>query len=492
MSEPTTYSQTRWTKAIDRALETMTDTEASIRFHIRRWALRKRRAELGFLRPMEIEPDWTSQHEALLGTMPDTQIAAQTGIKLYWVRKRRFERGIPTYQIPETVETREHRGAHTWTVAEEALLGTMPDTVIAERLDLTPSTVTKYRQSLGIESFRKGGDVEWTPGMLRLLGDVPDGTLAREYGISHSSVKIRRIEEGIYPYGQTAMDPDPVLPLDVIELIGKETDQRLFQVYGVARQKIRLYRALHGIQAAPPPDRFIHHWTQEDEQLLGTNSDRRVAAQIGVTPMQAMYRRTQLGIPSAGKKSSLRWTQNRIAQLGREPDHVLAKHWNVPQGLIRIKREELGIEPCLRNHQELSPEAGKLLGTMNDRALARQYGVSATFIRNARLEAGIDAYRSTSPFLWKRKDLKRLGTVHDDVLAQELGVSPQFIALKRSQLGIEAHRRVHKVNWHDPKIQKQLGVISDGELARKLGVTPGAVRSKRVNLNIEAWKPPQK
>ncbi len=490
MSEPTTYLQTRWTKAIDRALETMTDVEASIQFHIRRSAIRKRRVELGFQRSGGSEPEWTTEHDAMLGNMPDTEISAQTGIKAYWIRKRRSALGIETYQVPDTIEAMERRSPHRWTARQEALLGTQPDPVIAEQLDLTPSNVTFHRNSLGIAPFRRGGEVEWTPGMLRLLGEVPDGRLARDYEISHSAVKLRRIEEGIPPDGKSEMDPDPELPLDVIELLGRETDQRLAKVYGVSRQKLRIYRALHGIDKAPPKDRFTHNWTEQDEQLLGSTSDRRVAAQIGVTPMQVMYRRKHLGIPSPGKKPSLRWTQKRIAQLGREPDHVLAKQWNVPQGVIRKKREELAIEPCTRTYQELPTEACEMLGTMQDNALARQFGLSPTFVRNARIDAGIAPYRSTSPFVWKRKDLKRLGSVHDDVLAQQLGVSPQFVAQKRRELGIAAYRRVNKIDWNDPKIRKQLGVISDGELARKLKVTPGAILSKRKSLGISAWKPP--
>ncbi|TWT56327.1 hypothetical protein [Allorhodopirellula solitaria] len=493
MSEPTTHQQTRWTQAIDRALENMTDVEASVQFHIRRAAIRRRRHELGILRPTSEEPAWTAKHESLLGTMPDREIAAQTGIKSYWVRKRRIDLQIPPYQVPEAIDaTQQHRPPHRWTASEEALLGTEPDTVIAHQLDLTPSIVTNHRNALEIEPYRRGGEVEWTPGMLRMLGDVPDGTLAREYGVAHSAVKLRRIEEGIPPFGRATMDPDPELPLDVIELVGKETDQRLSKTYGVARYKIRIYRALHGIDQAPPMDRFAHHWTEQDDQLLGTASDRRVAAKIGVRPQQVMYRRVQLGIPSPGKKSSLRWTKKRIDQLGRDPDHVLGKQWNVSPSVVRKKREELEIEPCKRRSQELSVEARELLGTVPDNVLAKQFGFSPTFIRNARNDAGIAPCRSTAPFIWKKKNLKRLGRVHDDVLAQELSLSPEFIAQKRRALGIAAFRRVNKVDWNDPKIRKQLGVISDAELARKLGVTSGAILSKRKALGIPAWKPPKK
>jgi hypothetical protein len=99
--------------------------------------------------------------------------------------------------------------------------------------------------------------------MLDLLGEVPDGTLAREYEISPASVKIKRIEMGILPFGKMHMDPEPELPRRVIPLIGKVPDKCLSDQFNVARLKIRIYRALHKIPLADFKQPTLHDWTAE-------------------------------------------------------------------------------------------------------------------------------------------------------------------------------------------------------------------------------------
>lgn len=485
MSESTTYSQTRWTKEIDRALAKMTDFDAAQKFGIRRAAIRKRRGELGLLRYREDEPKWKASDERLLGTMPDTELAQKLNIRPYWIRKRRIDLGIEAYQIPPEPATElERRDAHQWTQAEIETLGTQPDTVIAEHLNMSPGCVTRHRNLLGIAPFRRGGPVEWTKGMLRLLGEVPDGNLAKEYEVSPASVKIRRIELGIPPYGSNEMDREPQLPLDVIEQIGKKTDQRLSLIYGVSRLQIRIYRALHKIPAKPLEPKSLHKWTKAEDALLGTISDRRAAAKIGVTAGQVLNRRRKLGIPVLGKDTTLRWTEKRIALLGTEPDHVLAKLWNVTQGLIREKRESLGIPKCERTSREIPALCIDELGTTSDNVLAERYGMTPTVIRNLRTEAGIPPFKTTAPFQWTANRLKKLGTQPDDELAVLWGVSPAFVAKKRSELNLPARRRPTKVDWQDPKNVALLGTMSDGQLAKKLNVTAGAVALQRRNRNI--------
>ena len=415
MPEPTPYSQTRWTKEIDRALAKMSDFQAAQQFGIRRSAIRKRRAELGLSKQGESEPEWKAADERLLGTMPDTELAEKLDIRPYWVRKRRNDLGIDAYRVPPGPATElERRDAHQWTSAEIKLLGTQPDTVIAERLNMDPTCVTRHRNSLGIAPFRRGGPVEWTPGMLRLLGEVPDSVLAKEYEISNASVKIRRIELGIPPYGSNEMDSAPELPLDVIEQLGKQTDQRLAEIYGVSRRQLRVYRALHKIPTKPIEPKPLHKWTKAEDALLGTNSDRRVAAEIGVTPGQVAIRRRKLGIPAHGKDVTIRWTKKRIAVLGTEPDHVFAGLWNVPQSLVREKRESLGISKCERSRREIPQECIAELGTKPDKVIAESYGMTATSIRNLRVAAGIQPFKSVATFRWTARHLKKLGTKPDD------------------------------------------------------------------------------
>lgn len=492
MHDLTTYSETRWTQAIDAAIREMTDFAASQQFGIRRAAIMKRRRELGIVRSPDAGPKWTAARTKLLGTALDTELAAKWNIGVYHVRQRRILHGIPPFQIPPVPESEvSRRPPHQWTKKEEALLGTQPDTVIADRLDLDPGVVTVHRNRLGILPFRRGGPVEWTEGMLRLLGDVPDGTLAKEYEVSHASVKIKRIEEGIPPYGQDEMDVEPVLPLAVLDQIGKVPDNVLARVHRVSRVNLRIYRALHGIPLAPyhPAERRV--WKKSEDQLLGTMSDGRAAARIGTTRGQAMLRRKRLKIPAFGQQASIRWTRSRLEQLGQVADHVLARQWKISQTDVRKKREAMGIPPSQQKTSPIPAECYEQLGKAADTQVARQFSLSPTMIRNLRQQAGIPPFRSSAPFDWTKSRCKLLGKKHDEDLAAEWGVSPQFVAAKRQELKIPVYRRVRKIDWNDSRTIRLLGTMSDGQLAKQLSVTPGAVRIQRVKRNIPPFEKPK-
>jgi|GEM_PF-4032670 len=489
MTDFTTYSGTRWTQAIDSAISNMTDFAASQHFSIRRSAIMQRRRELGIDRTADTGPKWTDARSRLLGTLPDTELAAMWNIGVYFVRQRRISLGIPPCQIPSAPESLvARRPAHHWTKQHEKLLGTQPDTVIADRLDLDASVVTLHRNQLGIAPFRRGGPVEWTEGMLRLLGDVPDGTLGKEYEVSFASVKIKRIEEGIPPYGQDEMDFEPVLPLAVIDQIGKVPDNILTRVHKVSRLNLRIYRALHGIPLAPyrPPERRV--WKKYEDRLLGTMSDGRVAARIGATKAQVMLRRNRLSIPAFGQEASIRWTKSRIDKLGQLPDHVLARQWKISQTQVRKKRESIGILPSQQKTLPIAAECYEQLGKAPDTQIARKFSLSSTMVRNLRKQAGLPPFRSSAAFNWTNRHCKLLGKKHDEDLAAEWGVSPQFVAGKRCELKIPPYRRVRKVDWNHPDNYELLGTMSDGQLAKQLSVTPFAVRIQRTKRNIPPFE----
>ncbi len=89
MHDFTTYSETRWTQAIDAAIREMTDFAASQQFGIRRAAVMKRRRELGGDRSLDAGPKWTEARTKLLGTALDTELAAKWNIGVYYVRQLR-------------------------------------------------------------------------------------------------------------------------------------------------------------------------------------------------------------------------------------------------------------------------------------------------------------------------------------------------------------------------------------------------------------------
>ena len=83
-----------------------------------------------------------------------------------------------------------------WTPDEDALVGTMKDRDVGERIGRSESAVSDRRYVLGVAAFtkrkRRGKPITWTPAKERLLGTMPDGELARKLRCSPMAVFYRR------------------------------------------------------------------------------------------------------------------------------------------------------------------------------------------------------------------------------------------------------------------------------------------------------------
>lgn len=90
--------------------------------------------------------------------------------------------------------------AISWTPEMDALLGTLPDRAVAERLGVSPLSVSDRRAQLGIPPYRsQHRDIPWTPEMDALLYTAPARELAERWGVSASAVKARRRRVGCRP-----------------------------------------------------------------------------------------------------------------------------------------------------------------------------------------------------------------------------------------------------------------------------------------------------
>lgn len=101
-----------------------------------------------FPRPLRrplLHSRWTGELLALLGTMPDAVLAARLGLHASAVFFARARRGIPAYKPRPPIEL---------TPEQIAQLGTRSDAELARRWDLATSTVRKKRLSLGIPVHR--------------------------------------------------------------------------------------------------------------------------------------------------------------------------------------------------------------------------------------------------------------------------------------------------------------------------------------------------
>jgi hypothetical protein len=140
----------------------------------------------------ERDDRWSEEELALLGTMPDEQLAERIARTALAVSLKRRKLGIGPYRPPGCAGPR-------WTEEELALLGTAPDKEIARRIGRTWFSVYQKRWELGIIEYRPPGCPThlWTEEEIALLGTAPDEEIARHIGRTSWAVCRKRRERGI-------------------------------------------------------------------------------------------------------------------------------------------------------------------------------------------------------------------------------------------------------------------------------------------------------
>lgn len=467
------------------------DLELSKQFKIPPTTIRNLRTRRGIVGVSRVGKDstapfvWTKQKDALIGTMPDTIVAIRLEVTVAIVRYRRAVLGIDAYVPPQVVSGEPRNEPYNWTPEQDQLLGTMHDTELARQLTIKHSTVTYRRLCLGIEPYRTGGRIDWTDEMIRSLGTLPDNHIAAYFEIAPSSVKLKRLILNIPPNGSDEPEKLPQIPIRLWNKLGKVADTELEKQYNIPRRYLRVIRAINDIPTAPRifPTKFS--WDNGSEKLLGTMSDANVARKLNIAASQIRYRRQILNIPAFGYSNKIEWNKQRLSSLGKKPDHILAKEWGYPQKDVCEKRESLNIKAKSKSIWKKKDIA--LLGTMSDKNVAQRIGLSATCIINKRKELGIAPFSAVLKINWTKTLLNQLGKISDSQLAFKMGVHTSAVHKKRVELGIlpaPDHRGV----WIMAKNRGLLGTMSDPALGKKLGVTASAVRSKRVALGIPAFK----
>ncbi len=241
------------------------------------------------------------------------------------------------------------------------------------------------------------------------------------------------------------------------------------------------------------------------ELPLGQVSDADLAKELGVNPSVVLYNRRKLGISPYSGGTTPKKIDWRLVPLGQASDCELAKQLNCSdtavlrarhrnnisayhpqqndsvdvdsQPLIDDPNVELAAHQnkrrtCKKNNkQRIKDLDTSLLGTVPDRILAQQIGVTRQAIHAARQRRGIPPFNET---FW---DEFLLGTVPDYILAQQIGVSRQAIHAARQRRGI---RLFNETFWD----QQPLGTMPDNVLAQELQCSTGAVQRARKLRNI--------
>ena len=118
-------------------------------------------------------------------------------------------------------------------------------------------------------------------------------------------------------------------------------------------------------------------WSREEEQLLGTKSNRALARKFGRTTLTVVTRRWQLG-------NSLRkpWRPEDDKLLGLRPDEQVAMFLKRPRYQVAYRRRQLDIPFKHPNCHLWKPGEIAMLGWKTDEAVARLTGRNVKNVRH--------------------------------------------------------------------------------------------------------------
>jgi len=360
--------------------------------------LHTRRGQLARGRVRRQAPEWTLEEDRLLGTKPDSVLARRFGRPVGAVRARRGQKRI--------------RVKKDWRPADDRALGTRTDRQIALLLGRSVTNVGWRRKKLGIPP--KAKPRPWTPDEEALLGSKPDRELAQAFGRTIVAVEARRIELG---------RPKPDAAFKVIKVRAKEVS-----------------RSQPGTRPNAKPRAAYCTWTPEEDALLGQLTDAEAARKLGYQLARVRRRRHLLGLLN-NNPNHRQWTKEEVALLGTRPDREVAALVNRSTGNVRCKRLELGI-PFHNPHYEIwKPTELALLGKLPDEEVAQRTGHSLASVRRARTKRRIFSVRRVAPD-WRPEEEVLLGTAPDRVVAGRLNRTEGAVLHRRVSKGIPA--------WHEP------------------------------------------
>ena len=155
-----------------------------------------------------------------------------------------------------------------WTPDMIAMLGTVPDRVVAERFGMSGHTAYMKRIALGISPARKWArgrvikvgkrtlkqmqlDAFWTPERDGMLGADTDENVAKLLKIRIGQVRDRRVGLGIKAYGHAMISAEAMKRLESIKhLLGVRPDREVGKMLGLSHERIRQFRKKLGIEKA--------------------------------------------------------------------------------------------------------------------------------------------------------------------------------------------------------------------------------------------------
>jgi predicted transcriptional regulator len=285
---------------------------------------------------------------------------------------------------------------------------------------------------------------------------------------------------------------------ETLELLGSMPDPKVASQLGLTASAVRQKRTRLGIPQFAGPRanckgriRPNFKWTAEAIALLGTMSDPKVGARLGLGSSSVKWKRDALGIPphTAICRISDSTRVELLKRVGTTSDRALAYELGISQHAVSQYRAKQRVAAKER-YVPLPAEAEAQFGEVADAAIARRFGGSPQTVGRKRRQAGISraSVVGRPVFSFPNAAIGKLGILHDEVIAAEIGRSKSFVAKHRRSLGIAAAPRPHSPRSISKAAQRLLGTLPDSHIAKLYQLNTSTVRATRLRLKIASWQ----
>ena len=249
-------SQARPNEEIINLLGTMPDAEIASMFGIAQqsvFSLRKKRGVSKY-RKKNIGIGLKADVLNLLGKIPDKELAEQLGVRRQAVYNWRLREGVPACKKPKKVREKPKKRPNRIEIAKNMpevleLIGKVPDHEIAYKFGMLRSTIFKARKALGVPPCSKRGcrskKLNTNPEILALLGTMPDTVLASRAGVTEASIFSMRKSRGIPPHRREKRNV--FISPEIERLMGTMTDKKIAEITGLSRLSVYNHRKKLGI-----------------------------------------------------------------------------------------------------------------------------------------------------------------------------------------------------------------------------------------------------
>ena len=254
----------------------------------------------------------------------------------------------------------------------------------------------------------------------------------------------------------------------------------------------RLLRRSHRVIARRkrPLTSARNYYTREEDRLLGTMADGRLAALLGRTKNSVRNRRIRLRKLRCAAARGRSWNAEEDALLGLYADSEVARRLRRSYGSVQCRRLKLGIA-C--HHPEFTPwtaEQDSWFGQFSPQQISRRTRRSVAAVRRQGRKVRPDLFAPPRPAApkWTAEQVRSLGTMTDRQLASRLGRSHFGVVGKRQKLGIPVFADKHgRFEWTEEK-DRMLRAHSDRFLVRLWRASALTLRRRRRALKIPPTK----